>query len=156
MSQPVQVLLLTVFVLATSVWVGGYVAIGVVARTATTTLDAGSRVAFFRSLGRAYLRVGVAALAVALLTGGLLLRDHGWDALVVLTVAVAALLVVLLGVAVDQARRMTRLRRRALAARADDDLAGRVRRGGRAAGILRAVLGVLTLALVVLGAVLAT
>lgn len=156
MSQTVQAVLLAVFILATSVWVGGYVAIAVVARAASATLDAAGRVAFFRSLGRSYLWVGVPALVIALATGAVLARDHDWDALMAVTVAVAVVLVVLLAVAVAQARRMTRLRRHALERAGDERLAAQVRRGGRAAGILRAVLGLLSLALVVLGSFLVT
>lgn len=80
MSQTVQAVLLAVFILATSVWVGGYVAVAVVARAASATLDAAGRVAFFRSLGRSYLWVGVPALVIALATGAILARDHDWDA----------------------------------------------------------------------------
>lgn len=152
-----QAILLAVFFLAASIWVGGYVAIAVAARAATATLEPAGRVAFFRALGHAYLWVGGIALAVALISGGFLLRDHPRDALLIATVLVAAALVVLLIVAVGQARRMTRLRRRALSTEgaADRDLAAAIARGGRAAGVLRGVLGLLTLALVVLGAFLA-
>lgn len=64
-------------------------------------------------------------------------------------------MVVLLAVAVARAQRMTRVRRRALERAGDERLAAQVRRGGRA-GILRAVLGLLSLALVVLGSFLVT
>ncbi|MGN6130678.1 MAG: hypothetical protein ACTHOK_10105, partial [Nocardioidaceae bacterium] len=66
MSEVTQGAMTAVLVVATSIWLGGYVAIVVVARVATRTLDPGGRVALFRSLGRAYLRVGLPALAVAL------------------------------------------------------------------------------------------
>lgn len=148
--------LLTILVLATSIWVGGYVAIAVVARAASATLDPGTRVAFFRSLGRTYLRIGLSALLVALITGALMLRDRDWDAVLTAATLVVVALVVLLGIAVVQAKRMTRLRRQALDEPADQHVADGVARGARGAGILRAVLGVLSLVLVVLGAVLAT
>lgn len=102
MSDTAEAILLAVFILATSVWVGGYIVIAVVARTATATLDPSGRVAFFRSLGRSYLWVGVPALIVALGTGAVLLRDHDWDALLVATVMVATVMVVCLAVAVVQ------------------------------------------------------
>lgn len=156
MSETVEAIVLAVFILATSVWVGGYVAIVVVARTATATLEPGARVTFFRSLGRSYLRVGLPALIVALVTGGVLARDLGWDGLLIATVVVAAVLLVSFAVAVVQARRMTRLRRRLLESPDDTGLSDQVRRGARAAGSLRAVLGLLSVALVVLGAFLAT
>lgn len=156
MSHTADALTLAVFVLATSVWVGGYVAIAVVARAASATLDAAARVAFFRSLGRSYLWVGLPALILALVTGGILARGLEWEPLLVATVIAAAVLLASFAVAVVQARRMTRLRRRLLDSPDEEWLSTRVRSGARAAGSLRAVLGVLSLALVVLGSFLAT
>lgn len=57
---------------------------------------------------------------------------------------------------VAQARRMTRLRQDALRDPGRPGLAGRVRRGARNAAALRAVIAALSLALRVLGAVIAT
>lgn len=148
-------LLVTILILSTSVWIGGYVAIGVVARTATTTLDPAQRVAFFRSLGRVYLRVGTPALVVALASGAIVARDHTWDAALIAAAVVAAALVVLLAVAVQQARRMTRLRHGALQADEDPATVPTIRQGQRAAGMLRATLGVLSVILVVLGCFMA-
>ena len=156
MSQLAQSILLTILILSTSVWVGGYVAIVVVARTTTTTLDSASRIAFFRSFGRSYFWIGCPALLVALITGGLLLRGRELDALVICTIVLAVVLLALFALAVVQARRMTTLRTRAVEHSDDEHVAMRVRRGGRTAGILRAVLGVLSLVLVVLGSFLAT
>lgn len=146
---------LTVLVLATSVWVGGYVAIAVVARVASSSLNAADRIAFFRWLGRTYLPVGSAALICALLSGAVLLWGRPLDGLLVVTVTAALLLVVLLAVAVSQARAMTRVRAAALAAPNDATLSSQVLSGGRAAGALRALLGLLSLVLVVLGCVMA-
>lgn len=156
MSGTVEAIVLAVFIVATSIWVGGYVAIVVVARTASATLEPGARVAFFRSLGRTYLWVGLPALILALVTGGALARHRDRGGLLAVTAAVAALLLVGLAVAVAQAKRMTRLRRSLLESPDNATLSEQVRRGARAAGSLRAVLGLLTLALVVLGAFLAT
>jgi putative copper export protein len=64
-----SVVLVFVHLLAASVWVGGFVAVAVVARVAKRELDPAARVAFFRSLGRDYGKVGGSALAVATLTG---------------------------------------------------------------------------------------
>jgi uncharacterized membrane protein len=156
MSDTARAILLGFFTLASSIWIGGYVAIAVVARTAGRALDATAKVAFFRVLGRSYLRVGGGALIVALGTGAGLLSDHGWDGTLVAAVIVAALLVVGLAVGVVQARRMTRLRVAAM--RAPDDLQAhrRVAQGARAATLLRAAIGVLTLILIALGSLLAT
>lgn len=155
MTQPAQALLLAALIISTSVWVGGYVAIVVVARAATATLDSAARVAFFRTLGRSYLWVAGPALLVALVTGAILLHAHEPSALLISTIVLALTLVVFLAVAVAQARRMSRLRDDALAAPDDEQLAMRVRSGGQLAGILRAFLGVLSLTLVVLGSFLA-
>lgn len=156
MSHGVQAIVLALLILATSVWIGGYVAIAVVARTAAATLDPATKVVFFRSLGRAYLWVGLPALLIALATGAILLRDRPWDALLISAVIVAVGLIVLLAIAVAQARAMTRLRRRFLADQADPQLELQIKRRGRAAALLRAALGVVSVVLVVLGAFLAT
>lgn len=89
MSATTQAILLGVFTLASCIWVGGYVAIAVVARVATQTLASGQRVAFFRALGRTYLLLGVPALLVAFGTGAALLNDHAWDGLLIAAVVVA-------------------------------------------------------------------
>ncbi len=149
-----KTLLLATLVLATSVWVGGYVAIVVVARTATATLEPAARVRFFRSLGRRYLWVGTPALVVALATGALLLRGHEWNRPLIATAIAAVALLLLLAVAVGQARRMTTLRRRAVTDPANTRLAQQVTRAARGAAALRALLGLLTLTLVILGALL--
>lgn len=155
MPKSAEVVVLVVFVLASSVWIGGYVAIVVVARAATATLDPGGRVVFFRSLGRSYFWVGFPALILAMVAGGVLARDLEWDGLFVATVVIAAVLLASFAVAVAQARRMTRLRGGLLDSPDDARLRAQVRRGARAAGVLRAALGLLSLALVVLGAILA-
>jgi uncharacterized membrane protein len=147
--------LIALHALSASVWVGGLVAIFVVARAAKATLDPAARVAFFRTLGRAYGVIGSVALLVALATGALLLRGHPWDGLLVATAVVAAALVAATAVGIAQARAMTRLRRRALTGAGGAALDPRIRRGAVLAGSLRGAIALLTLALVVLGAALA-
>ncbi len=147
--------LTTVLVLATSIWVGGLVAITIVARIATRALDPAARVALFRGLGRVYGIIGTAALTVAYAAGGILLRDRSWGPLLTITVLVAAALAAVLAVGVVQARRMTRLRRRTLDTGGDPALAGVVRRGAVRAALLRAVIGGLSLALLALGVAIA-
>ena len=156
MSATSQAILLGVFTLASCIWVGGYVAIAVVAQVATHTLEPGQRVTFFRGLGRSYLLVGGPALVLALGAGAGLLSEHAWDGVLTAAAVAAAALMAALAVGVVQARRMTRLRAAALAAPDDRQLATRVRRGARAATLLRAVIGLLSLALIALGALLAT
>ena len=155
-SATARATLLGFFTLASCIWVGGYVAIAVVARVASRTLAAEQRVAFFRALGRSYILVGLPALIVALGTGAGLLSDHGWDGAVTATVVVGATLIAALAFGVVQARRMTRLRTAALAAPDDAPLRSRVRKGARSAGLLRAAIGLLSFALIALGALLAT
>lgn len=156
MPDPVRAILLGLLVLTSGIWVGGYVAIAVVARVATRTLTTAQRIAFFRALGRSYLRLGVPALLVALGTGAGLLRDHRWDGVVTAAVVTAAALVAALAVGVVQARRMTRLRAAALTTVEGGHETDRVRRAARSAALLRAVIGLLSLALVALGSLLAT
>lgn len=156
MSDTARAALLGVFTLTSCVWVGGYVAITVVATVATRTLQPAQRVAFFRGLGRSYLLVAAPALVIALGTGAGLANDHAWDGVLVATVVVAAALIVSLVLGVAQARRMTRLRAAALTAPHNAPLTHRVQRGTRTATLLRAAIGLLSLALIALGSLLAT
>jgi hypothetical protein len=141
--------------LGACVWVGGFVALGVVAKAARPTLEPSTRVAFFRAVGRTYGVVGGAALALALGAGGALLGGRGWDAAALAACALAAALVIATAAGVRQARGMTRLRRRAAEAPGDAFLAARVRAGARRAAALRTAIGALSLALLALAAALA-
>lgn len=146
--------LIAVHALATSIWVGGLVAIFLVARAASKTLQPAQRVEFFRALGRAYGIVGSIALVVALVSGAVLLDGHPWDGLVIAAAVLAGALLVVTAAGMAQARAMTRLRRQAVTHVGARPLDARVRRGAIVAGALRACIGILTLALVVLGAAL--
>lgn len=137
--------------LCSAVWLGGYVAIAVVAFVSRETLDAAVRVRFFRLLGRAFLPIGGAALGGGLISGGLLLAERPWDARSATAVVLAAALLITLVVAVRQARRMTRLRQ---AAFSSGGQAEAVRHGAAAAAALRALLGLLSVALIVAGSLL--
>lgn len=139
-------------ILATSIWVGGLVAIFVVARAASTTLEPTQRIAFFRAFGRAYGIVGSAALLLAFGTGAILLGGHPWDGLLVTALLLAAALLAATFAGMAQARGMSRLRSQALETPA---LAERVRIEARIAAGLRGAIAVLTLALLVVGAALA-
>lgn len=156
MSDTTRAVLLGVFTLSSCIWVGGYIAIAVVARVGTRTLDPTQRVAFFRTLGRSYLLVGTPALLVAIGTGAGLASDQTWDGVLVTTVVVAAALLASLAVGVAQARRMTRLRAAALADPSDSRFTHRIRSGAHTATVLRAAIGLLSLALIALGSLLAT
>jgi uncharacterized membrane protein len=145
--------LIALNLLASAIWVGGLVAIFVVARVTSATLEPSARIAFFRALGRLYGIVGCSALLVAMVTGAILLRDHPWEGLLIATAVVACNLLAATAIGIRQARRMTRLRRRALSG--PTLLQEQVRRGAIAATTLRATIGALTLALVVLASALA-
>lgn len=144
--------LVAIHLLAATIWVGGFVAIAVVGRVARRTLEPPDRIAFFRSLGRAYGVVGGAALLVALGTGIALLPEPLTSPRDLAAFALGAALVVATAAGVRQARAMTRLRTRVLA---EPALTGRLRRAAIAATLLRASIGLLTLALLGLAAVLA-
>lgn len=146
--------LIAVHALAASIWVGGLVAIFIVARAASRTLQPAQRVEFFRALGRSYGIIGTLALLVWLVTGAILLDDHPWDGLMVAAAVAAGALLVATVAGMSQARAMTRLRRRAVAQVGGEPLDAQVRKGAIVAAILRGCIGVLTLALVVLGAAL--
>jgi hypothetical protein len=154
LGQPASGVLQGFLVLATAIWVGGLVAIFVVARVATRTLPPRERVALFRGLGRAYGPVGGIALAVALGCGAALLYGHSWDGTVIAATVVAASLVAVTGAGVTQARRMTRLRKAALRQPGDTKLAVRVQRGAASAAALRGAIACLSLALIALGVLL--
>jgi hypothetical protein len=77
--RPAEASLTAVLVLAAAVWIGGLVAMFVVARVAQATLGAAERVAFFRSLGRVYGLVGGVALTAALASGAVLASTYRWD-----------------------------------------------------------------------------
>ena len=156
MNDTARAVLVGVFALASCVWVGGYVAVGVVARVATRTLEPMQRVALFRNLGRSYLPISAPALAIALGTGAALAGTHGWNGALVAATVTAAALVIALAVGVVQARRMTRLRTAALASPESNALAGDIQRGSRVATLLRALIGLLSLVLIAIGSVLAT
>ncbi|MGH2865861.1 MAG: hypothetical protein ACRDJX_11525 [Solirubrobacteraceae bacterium] len=150
-ASPVLVFLA---LLGASVWVGGFVAIAVVARAARRTLEPPAQVAFFRALGRSYAVVGDTALVLALASGAELLRAHRWDATTLAAVVLAGALVVATAAGMAQARGMTRLRRRALREPAAPILTAQVRRGAVRATIIRATIGALSLALLALVAAL--
>jgi uncharacterized membrane protein len=147
----VRAALVAIELLAASVWVGGLVAIAVVARCAREQLEPAARVGFFRSLGRRYLRVGGTALVVAYAAGALLLRGGGWTDLDSAIVAAAAALVAVTLAGVVQARALTRLRAALLAGDPRLD-AGYVARRARRAGALRGLIAAATVTLVVLAA----
>jgi hypothetical protein len=132
--------LLVLNLLAGAVWVGSLAALPVVARTARQTLEPQMQVTFFRALGRRYGVVGGGALVLAIATGAALLRDQRWTASLTVLVVLTAALVLTTALGVRQARRVNRLRERGAATLSQQ---------ARRAGMLRATIAALTLAIVV-------
>jgi uncharacterized membrane protein len=103
LPQPAEASLAGLLVFATAVWIGGLVAIFVVAKVTHATLGPAERVAFFRGLGRAYGLVGGVALATALASGAVLASRYRWDGQLAASTAVAAGLVAVTAVGMAQA-----------------------------------------------------
>jgi len=156
LPRPAETSLAAVLVLATAVWIGGLVAIFVVARVARASLRPAERVAFFRGLGRAYGLVGGTTLTVALASGAVLAATYRWDGQLAAGAVIAAGLAAATVAGVIQARRMTRLRQDALRDPSTPGLTAKVRRGARNAAVLRTAIAALSLALLALGTVIAT
>ena len=147
--------LVAIELFAASVWVGGLFCLAIVARCAREQLDTPTRVAFFRSLGRQYLRVGLGALAIAYGAGAPLIGTGHWSAVKSALAITAAALVAVTCIGVVQARALSRLRLAALAGDprlGDDYIARRARR----ASALRGLIALLTIGLVVLAAMSAS
>lgn len=150
-TNPVMV---TLELLAASIWVGSLVCLAVVAQTGRATLDGPAQVAFFRALGRRYAIVGTAALLVAIGAGlAMAWPPSTWSATVDAAVALAGLLVLASAAGMAQARAMGTLRGRSMKAPADSVARAAVRRGRHVATALRLLMAADTLAVVVLAAV---
>ena len=143
-----------VLLLATSIWIGGFVAIAIVARVARHELDLPTQIAFFRRLGRRYLVVGGGSLAVALASGGSLLALGDWTPTKTVAVALGLTLTLATVVGVIQARDLTRIRARNLVAQNAASVEGERSAVARAA-LLRASIGALTVALLAVGSAIA-
>jgi hypothetical protein len=94
--------------------------------------------------------VASVAFALVVIPGGVLLAFRPADGYTLAVLIIALLLVVVTVVGIRQARRMTRMRRAAIAEPDAADAAA-LQRGTRVASVLRASIGVCSLALFVLG-----
>jgi uncharacterized membrane protein len=137
-------------ILGGALWLGGFVAIVIFSRSTKKALTTPQRVAVFRELGRRYVIVASVAFALVVIPGGVLLASRRADGYTLAVLIIALLLVVVTVVGIRQARRMTRLRRAAIAEPDAADAAA-LQRGTRVASVLRASIGVCSLALFVLG-----
>jgi uncharacterized membrane protein len=149
-----HVVVVTVFVLATSTWVGGLVTLPIVAYVTSRMLSPADRVATFRGIGRVYGPIGAGALIVALALGFVLARGRLSSLAFWLACAIAACVLGVTVVGVLQARAMTRLRSSARDEPPASDVGDRIARSSRRAAALRGGIVVLTLVLVVLGSTL--
>ena len=145
--------LVAIELIASSIWVGSLVCLAVVSRAASASIDLDARVALFRALGRRHGVVGSGALLTAI---GVVLAmawpPDRWSNLLSASVALAGILVVLTMFGVRQARAMSRIRRDALSDLGNSQLASSVRRGARSAAVSRVLIAGVTLAIVVLAA----
>jgi uncharacterized membrane protein len=137
-------------ILGGALWLGGFVAIVIFSRSTKKALTTPQRVAVFRELGRRYVIVASVAFALVVIPGGVLLAFRPADGYTLAVLIIALLLVVVTVVGIRQARRMTRMRRAAIAEPDAADAAA-LQRGTRVASVLRASIGVCSLALFVLG-----
>lgn len=154
MPEPLEIILAVVLILAVATWIGGYIAVVVVSVVSAKTLEPEARVAFFRRFGAAYLKVAGPALLVALALGWMFLSRLPWSDELARMVVASGALVLLLIAGIVQARDLTRLRERLSDAPDDGVLAQRIRVRARTAGILRGLIGVLTLGIIVHAAIL--
>lgn len=153
LPDAVRIIALGVLVLGGSVWLGGFVTLIMVSRSATATMAAADRVAFFRHFGRRFGSLSTAALVGAMVAGAVLLSADEWDGLSTTLVVVAVALLAAVAIGVVQAKRMTRLRRAALSSPGDARAAARIAVGSRYAVRLRAGIGAVSLLLFVLALV---
>jgi len=143
--------LIAIELVAASIWVGSLVCLALVSNVARRVLDGPSRVAFFRGIGRLYGIVGTASLVIAIVLGAALAwplseRSGAVAAALVLSVA----LLIITGVGMAQARRMTDLRLLALREPGNPTAVRAVSQGATLAVALRGSIGLVTLAIVVL------
>lgn len=146
-----RTLLITIELLAASVWIGSIVCLAIVATEAGRALDAADRVVLFRGIGRRYAIVGTTSLLVAIGAGAAIAgAPSGWSGLTTAALVSAGVLVLLTATGMAQARRMTAARRRAAAEPDDVHAARDVKRGAAVAGALRGSMAMVTVVIVAL------
>lgn len=134
MTHVVEVSVLVLFMLAASTWIGGLVALVVVARVSSRVLSSADRIATFRGIGRWYGPIAGAALLTALGLGYVLSLGQPRTMAFGLTTVTAASLILVTVIGVVQARAMTRLRRAALGESAGSAARAKVHRGRTPSG----------------------
>lgn len=150
LPDPLRFGALVLLVVGGSIWLGGYVTLIMVARTATATMAPADRIAFFRRFGRRFGTLSTTALLTALIAGGVLLGARSWDGLSWAMVGVSALLLIAVATGVAQARRMTRLRHAAIMTPGAPGGQRQIATGSKYAVWLRAALGAISFLLMIL------
>lgn len=153
-TSAINPVLLFVHLLSVCTWVGGFVAVVIVVRIIRRQLSDADQIVFFRSLGRDFGSVASLALGVAIVTGASLLSSRGWDMATQAAAVLALALVVATGVGVVQARGLTRLRHK-VTVEGDAQAALKLRANATRGVILRSMIGVITIALLAVGSVIA-
>jgi putative copper export protein len=153
--------------IAAAVWAGGMVFLGIAVGAARRTLADRERIALFRQLGRRFLIVGGAAMAVLIATGSSMAADRLTSfgdlfdtdygkrlaeklGLVVIVITLTAFHSLVQGPA------LSRLREQALERPGDPGVAAAIRRKAARAGIVSMLNLLATLAILVLAARLVT
>lgn len=148
--------LVGLLILASGVWIGGFVSLIVFSASSKAALPRPERVALFRQVGHRYLRIAVAAAVLVVIPGVILLVARPFDGLTIAVLVLATAIVAVTWVGVRQARAMTRMRKAALAHPEGDGAgAAAIERAAHRATLLRAGIGVLSLALFVVGIAMA-
>ncbi len=143
--------LAVVLAIASGVWVGGIVTVAIVAASSSTTISAPDRVSLFRLFGRRFaVFMGVAALFVVF--PALVLAVVEPIPLTASTLVLSLGLLLVTAIGTFQARRMSALR--AAAVSGDGDPAW-IRRSAAVALVLRSLIGIASLALLVMALLIA-
>lgn len=142
--------LVGLLILASSVWIGGFVALVVFSASSKKTLGRPERIALFRQVGHRYLRIAAVAFVLVVVPGAVLLAARPFDGFTIAVLVFAVAIVAVTWFGVRQARAMTRMRKAALA-HPDDGAHAAIDRAARRSTLLRAGIGVLSLALFVIG-----
>jgi uncharacterized membrane protein len=147
--------LVGLLILGSGIWIGGFVAIVIFSASSKKVLGRPERIALFRELGRRYLKVAVLAFALVVLPGAVLLAARPVDGFTVAALLLALALVAVTWAGVRQARSMTRMRKAALAHPDDAGPAAVIERAAARSTLLRAGIGILSLALFVVAIAMA-
>lgn len=149
MPTVLQALLTLVLILASGIWIGGYVTLVMVSVVSSKTLDPKDRVVFFRKFGATYFTVAFISLLVAYATGWALLTGLPWAPVMTRMALGSVVLLAVLALGIWQARSLNRMRARLALTPGDDALARAVTRGGRTAVVLRGLIGLVTLGIII-------